>query len=62
VRPVFYLYGSGGYKGTGLCMMVEVFCGIMSGSAFGRNIRQWKTNDQPADLVFGTKTGDLFIS
>jgi len=41
---------TGGYKGTGLCMMVEVFCGIMSGSSFGRNIRQWKTTDQPANL------------
>ncbi|CAI5438076.1 unnamed protein product [Caenorhabditis angaria] len=41
---------TGGYKGTGLCMMVEVLCGIMSGSAFGKNIRQWMATDTTADL------------
>ncbi|GMT01242.1 hypothetical protein PENTCL1PPCAC_23416, partial [Pristionchus entomophagus] len=41
---------TGGYKGTGLCMMVEILCGIMAGSAFGKNVRQWKTTDTPADL------------
>uniref|UniRef100_A0A914WA09 Malate dehydrogenase n=1 Tax=Plectus sambesii TaxID=2011161 RepID=A0A914WA09_9BILA len=41
---------SGGYKGTGLCMMVEILCGIMGGSAYGANIRQWKTTETAADL------------
>ncbi|CAB03073.1 Malate dehydrogenase [Caenorhabditis elegans] len=41
---------TGGYKGTGLCMMVEVLCGIMGGSAFGKNIRQWQTTSKTADL------------
>lgn len=41
---------SGGYKGYGLCMMVEVLCGIMGGSAYGGNIRQWKTTETSADL------------
>ncbi|KAK3803859.1 hypothetical protein RRG08_029451 [Elysia crispata] len=39
-----------GYKGYGLAMMVEIFCGIMSGAEFGRNIRTWKTTDREANL------------
>lgn len=31
----------GGYKGYGLAMMVEIFCGILSGSLYGPNIRSW---------------------
>ena len=29
----------GGYKGTGLCMMVEILCSIMGGATFGKNVR-----------------------
>ncbi|CAL4065663.1 unnamed protein product [Meganyctiphanes norvegica] len=39
-----------GYKGYGLAMMVEVFCGIMAGSHFGPNIRKWFQTEEPADL------------
>ncbi|KAI8787075.1 uncharacterized oxidoreductase YjmC-like isoform X1 [Biomphalaria glabrata] len=39
-----------GYKGYGLSMMVEVFCGILAGAQFGSNIRKWKTTDRIADL------------
>ena len=28
-----------GYKGYGLALMVEIFCGIMSGSAWGPHVR-----------------------
>ncbi|KAK7494939.1 hypothetical protein BaRGS_00013818 [Batillaria attramentaria] len=45
-----------GYKGYGLAMMVDVFCGILTGSAFGPNVRRWKTNDRPANL------GQCFIA
>ncbi|KAH3692817.1 uncharacterized oxidoreductase YjmC-like [Dreissena polymorpha] len=31
-----------GYKGYGLGMMVEIFCGIMSGSLYGHHVRKWK--------------------
>lgn len=31
-----------GYKGYGLAVMVEVLCGILSGSKFGPSIRSWK--------------------
>ena len=37
---------SGGYKGYGLALMVEVLCGVMSGGAWGPHIRQWaRSND-----------------
>ncbi|PIO63655.1 malate/L-lactate dehydrogenase, partial [Teladorsagia circumcincta] len=41
---------SGGYKGTGLCMMVEVLCGIMAGSSFGKSIRKWQSTEETANL------------
>lgn len=41
----------GGYKGYGLSMMVEVFCGILAGADFGGNIRKWKTTEKEANLV-----------
>uniref|UniRef100_A0AC35GK14 Malate dehydrogenase n=1 Tax=Panagrolaimus sp. PS1159 TaxID=55785 RepID=A0AC35GK14_9BILA len=40
----------GGYKGTGLCQMVEILCGIMAGGPFGKNIREWTGTAQKADL------------
>jgi len=39
-----------GYKGFGLAMMVEIFCGILAGADFGPNIRRWKTTDREANL------------
>ncbi len=40
-----------GYKGYGLGMMVDLFCGLMSGSHYGANIRHWTDyTDQVADL------------
>ncbi|GAB1862598.1 Malate dehydrogenase [Camponotus japonicus] len=39
-----------GYKGYGLALMVEILCGILSGSQFGPNIRPWKTGNKVADL------------
>lgn len=39
-----------GYKGYGLATMVEVLCGILSGSQFGPNIRAWKKGDEIANL------------
>ena len=33
-------------------MMVDVFCGVLSGSTFGRNIKHWQGDDERiADLV-----------
>lgn len=39
-----------GYKGTGLAMMTELFCGILGGSHFGKNIRNWRELSKVADL------------
>merc|ERR1712025_432531 len=39
-----------GYKGYGLALLVEIFCGILSGSAWGPHIRKWKIQDQVANL------------
>nr|CAB3262821.1 uncharacterized protein LOC100183774 [Phallusia mammillata] len=47
---------SGGYKGYGLAMMVEVMCGILAGAGFGPNIRKWGTTERIADL------GQCFIA
>lgn len=47
---------SGGYKGYGLSMMVEMMCGIMAGATYGSNIRRWGTTERVADL------GQCFIA
>ncbi|XP_002735911.3 putative oxidoreductase YjmC [Saccoglossus kowalevskii] len=39
-----------GYKGYGLGMMVEMFCGIMGNAEFGPNIRKWRDADRIANL------------
>ncbi|XP_041472820.1 uncharacterized oxidoreductase YjmC-like [Lytechinus variegatus] len=41
---------TGGYKGTGLALMVEVLTGILGGAHFGSNIRKWHGGDREADL------------
>ena len=41
---------NGGYKGFGLGMMVEIFCGILSGSHYSTNVRRWGATDRVADL------------
>ncbi|XP_070534633.1 uncharacterized oxidoreductase YjmC-like isoform X2 [Ptychodera flava] len=41
---------SSGYKGYGLGMMVEVFCGIMANGEFGPNIRKWRDAERVANL------------
>lgn len=39
-----------GYKGYGLAMMVEIFCGILGGAAFGSNVRRWMDTTATANL------------
>merc|ERR1719334_212694 len=39
-----------GYKGYGLAMMVEIFCGILSGGQYGPNVRRWMDTTREADL------------
>lgn len=45
------ILSSGGYKGYGLGMMVEVFCGILAGAEYSNRIRTWKVTDRVANLV-----------
>ena len=45
------VYLPGGYKGYGLGMMVEMFCGVMADAKYGPNIRKWKDNNREAHLV-----------
>ncbi|XP_046661704.1 uncharacterized oxidoreductase YjmC-like isoform X1 [Homalodisca vitripennis] len=40
-----------GYKGYGLALMVETFCGILAGGDFGPNIREWTDAKRPANLA-----------
>lgn len=47
---------SGGYKGYGLAMMVEMLCGILGGGAYGPNVRKWGTTAKEANL------GQCFIA
>lgn len=44
----------GGYKGYGLTFMVDILCGILSGSLYGQNIRTWQTSSGEANLVSAT--------
>ncbi|CAG9826511.1 unnamed protein product [Diabrotica balteata] len=39
-----------GYKGYGLGMFVEILCGILSGSSYGPNIRNWTDFGKEANL------------
>ncbi|XP_069018761.1 uncharacterized oxidoreductase YjmC-like isoform X1 [Embiotoca jacksoni] len=48
--PIGGSEATGGYKGYGLGMMVEVFCGILAGARYSKHIRTWKVTDRVADL------------
>ncbi|KAL5487347.1 hypothetical protein EMCRGX_G019936 [Ephydatia muelleri] len=39
-----------GYKGYGLAMMVDVFCGILSGGPFAHHVRKWQADASVANL------------
>ncbi|XP_035012792.1 uncharacterized oxidoreductase YjmC [Hippoglossus stenolepis] len=48
--PIGGSEATGGYKGYGLGMMVEVFCGILAGAKYSKHVRTWKVTDRVADL------------
>lgn len=48
--PIGGSEATGGYKGFGLGMMVEVFCGILAGAEYSKHIRTWKVTDKVANL------------
>ena len=49
---------TGGYKGFGLAMMVEIFCGVLSGSHVGNQVKFW-TN---ADGISEANIGQCFVA
>uniref|UniRef100_A0AAV2L3Q6 Malate dehydrogenase n=1 Tax=Knipowitschia caucasica TaxID=637954 RepID=A0AAV2L3Q6_KNICA len=48
--PIGGCEATGGYKGYGLGMMVEVFCGVLAGAEFSNRVRTWKVTDKEANL------------
>ncbi|CEF65224.1 Malate/L-lactate dehydrogenase family-containing protein [Strongyloides ratti] len=51
LMPLGGIEETGGYKGSGLGMMVELLCGVLSGASYGKNIRFWqKDTSGMADL------------
>uniref|UniRef100_A0A3Q2QR73 Uncharacterized oxidoreductase YjmC n=1 Tax=Fundulus heteroclitus TaxID=8078 RepID=A0A3Q2QR73_FUNHE len=48
--PIGGSEATGGYKGYGLGMMVEVFCGILAGAQYSKYVRTWKVTDRAANL------------
>ncbi len=53
---------SSGYKGYGLCLLVDILCGVLAGSAYGK---QLYSSDSPASKVshfFGAMKIDAFIN
>ncbi|KAL6042266.1 malate dehydrogenase [Balamuthia mandrillaris] len=50
LRPLGGEESTSGYKGYGLAMMVEIFCGILSGSNYGPNIPIWRSSDTQCNL------------
>ncbi|KAG8012839.1 hypothetical protein GBF38_020753, partial [Nibea albiflora] len=48
--PIGGSEATGGYKGYGLGMMVEVFCGILAGAQYSSHVRTWKETDRVANL------------
>ncbi|KAG7230899.1 hypothetical protein INR49_024927 [Caranx melampygus] len=48
--PIGGCEATGGYKGYGLGMMVEVFCGILAGAQYSKHVRTWKVTDRVANL------------
>lgn len=48
--PIGGSEATGGYKGYGLGMMVEVFCGILAGAEYSKHVRTWKVTDKVANL------------
>lgn len=40
----------GGYKGTGLAMVVDLLTGVSAGACYATRIKKWLTYNEPANL------------
>jgi len=56
LMPLGGAENTSGYKGYGLATLVEIFCGILAGSNYGPNIRNWLNTRTKANL------GQCFIA
>ncbi|KAL5007671.1 hypothetical protein ScPMuIL_016477 [Solemya velum] len=64
VRGLYPLGGkeqTGGYKGYGLAMMLEIFGAMLSGSNYGPNIRFWNPSN-PENAGKGANLGQCFVA
>ncbi|XP_060585806.1 uncharacterized oxidoreductase YjmC-like [Ruditapes philippinarum] len=50
LSPLGGAENTSGYKGYGLSMMVEIFCGILSGANYAHHVRKWKESHRQANL------------
>jgi LDH2 family malate/lactate/ureidoglycolate dehydrogenase len=50
-----------GYKGYGLALMVDVLCGVLSGSAFGPDVDNVTRKAQPGEMV-ASRVGHFFLA
>jgi len=50
-----------GYKGFGLAVMVDMLCGVLSGSAFGRDVNDLK-REVPAGEIAAPRVGHFFMA
>lgn len=48
------LINSGGYKGYGLAMLVEILTSVLGGATMAPNVRKWSSNNVEANLVLIT--------
>ena len=48
--PLGGMEQTGGYKGYGLALMVEMFCGILGGANYSNNVRKWGDTSVAANL------------
>jgi L-2-hydroxycarboxylate dehydrogenase (NAD+) len=51
----------GGHKGYGLCLAVDLFCGVLSGSLFGRDLYSKEAQSYKTSHFFGAIKIDSFI-
>jgi len=49
-----------GYKGYGLALMVDVLCGVLSGSAFGPDVDNLQREPRPGEVV-APRVGHFFL-
>jgi len=50
-----------GYKGYGMALMVDVLCGVLSGSAFGPDVDNLQREPKPGEVV-APRVGHFFLA